>query len=443
MDRDVKQGLEKAAEGTKSMPGGWAAAVAITERWLARAERVDALLEGLAPSLSAQERARAQQLFYGVVRWSNRLEAALEGLMTHPPRTKVRAVLLIAGFELLEQRAGGKDPGEGGVAKVIHHAVEKAKTVASPKEAKLVNAVARKMAARLAEKPADLATELAHPEWLVARWTRQFGADTTRKLLEWNQQPAPVYARWRSGALVPEFLAPTKWTGFYEVKPGKWDEVRRLANEGALYLQDPSTRLCIQLLAPQPGEVILDACAAPGGKSLFIADTMKTGKIVALDEPVALGKSDIRLVRLKENLARAPAGVEVALVEADLRVVSTAFYRNLNLPESYDAVLLDSPCSNTGVMRHRIDVKWRLQDGDFARHAEQQVELLHAAARLVKSGGRLVYSTCSVDADENEGVIKTFFDSRAGGPFRLERSVRAYPWVDGHDGAGAFLLIRA
>lgn len=443
MDRDVKQGLEKAAEGTKSMPGGWAAAVAITERWLARAERVDALLEGLAPSLSAQERARAQQLFYGVVRWSNRLDAALEGLMTHPPRTKVRAVLLIAGFELLEQRAGAKDPGEGGVAKVIHHAVEKAKTVASPKEAKLVNAVARKMAARLAEKPADLATELAHPEWLVARWTRQFGADTTRKLLEWNQQPAPVYARWRSGAPVPEFLAPTKWTGFYEVKPGKWDEVRRLANEGALYLQDPSTRLCIQLLAPQPGEVILDACAAPGGKSLFIADTMKTGKIVALDEPVAPGKSDIRLVRLKENLARAPAGVEVALVEADLRVVSTAFYRNLNLPESYDAVLLDSPCSNTGVMRHRIDVKWRLQDGDFARHAEQQVELLHAAARLVKSGGRLVYSTCSVDADENEGVIKTFFDSRAGGPFRLERSVRAYPWVDGHDGAGAFLLIRA
>jgi 16S rRNA (cytosine967-C5)-methyltransferase len=176
---------------------------------------------------------------------------------------------------------------------------------------------------------------------------------------------------------------------------------------------------------------------------LFIADTMKTGKVIALDEPVAPGKSDIRIVRLKENLARAPAGVEVALTQADLRVVNTQFYRNLNLPETYDAVLLDAPCSNTGVMRHRIDVKWRLQDGDFARHAEQQIELLHAAARLVKSGGRLVYSTCSVDADENDGVIKAFFDSRAGGPFRLERSVRTFPWIDGHDGAGAFLLVRS
>ena len=112
----------------------------------------------------------------------------------------------------------------------------------------------------------------------------------------------------------PEYLAPTKWPGFYEVKAGKWDEIRRLANAGALYLQDPSTRLCLGLLAPQAGEIILDACAAPGGKSLFIADTMKTGKVVALDEPAAPGKPDIRLVRLKENLSRAPAGVEVAQV---------------------------------------------------------------------------------------------------------------------------------
>ena len=443
MVEDVKQGLEKASGASQPTFGGWEAAVGLTERWLARAERVDTLLEGLPSGLVGQERARAQQLFYGVVRWSSRLEAALAGLMARPPRTKVKAILVVAGFELLE---GGPTL----TAKVIHHAVEKAKTVASAKEAGLVNAVARKLALRLAEKPADLATEFSHPEWLVARWTQQFGAAPTRQLLEWNQQPAPVYARWRIEAPVsavaepmadrPEYLAPTKWPGFYEVKAGKWDEIRRLANAGALYLQDPSTRLCLGLLAPQAGEIILDACAAPGGKSLFIADTMKTGKVVALDEPAAPGKPDIRLVRLKENLSRAPAGVEVAQVEADLRKVNTEFYKNLNLPLSYDAVLLDAPCSNTGVMRHRIDVKWRLQDGDFARHAESQLELLHAAARLVRPGGRIVYSTCSVDAQENDQVIKAFFDSRAGGPFKLEASVQAYPWKDGHDGAGAFLL---
>src|SRR3954469_15050001 len=155
MVEDVKQGLEKASKGEKSTPGGWAAAAGLTELWLAKAERVDTLLEGLPASLTSQDRARAQQLFYGVVRWSNRLEAALEGLMTHPPRSKVRAILLIAGFELLE---GGAEL----TAKVIHHAVEKAKTLASPKEAGLVNAVARKMAPRLAATPGDLATELAH-----------------------------------------------------------------------------------------------------------------------------------------------------------------------------------------------------------------------------------------------------------------------------------------
>jgi len=433
--------LEKATDAPKPQLSGWVAAAGLVERWLARSERVDALLEGLAPSLTSQERARAQHLFYGVVRWASRLEAALAGLMTREPRGKVKAVLMIAGFELLESASRELGPPTTELtAKIVHHAVERAKGVASPKEAGLVNAVARKMAARLAETPADVATELAHPEWLVARWTRQFGAETTRKLLEWNQQPAPVYARWRIEAPVPGFLAPTKWAGFYEVKAGKWDEVRRLANEGALYLQDPSTRLCIGLLAPQAGETILDACAAPGGKSLFIADTMKTGKVVALDEPVAPGKSDIRLVRLKENLARAPAGVEVALVQADLRSAGSVYYRNLNLPEAYDAVLLDAPCSNTGVMRHRIDVKWRLQDGDFARHGQAQLELLHAAARLVRPGGRLVYSTCSIDADENESVIKGFFDSRAGGPFKLEMQILANPWTEGHDGAGAFRL---
>jgi len=443
MMHDVKQGLEKGLEATKPQPSGWVAAAGLVERWLARSERVDTLLEGLATNLNAQERARAQHLFYGVVRWASRLEAALGGLMARPPRTKVKAVLMIAGFELLEAEPGSSGSKEGISAKVIHHAVERAKSVCSPKEAGLVNAVARKLALRLVEPPVDLATEFAHPEWLVARWTRQLGPVVTRQLLAWNQQPAPVYARWRIAAAVPAFLAPTQWAGFYEVKAGHWDEIRRLASEGALYLQDPSTRLCLELLSPQTGEVILDACAAPGGKSLFIADTIKSGKVVALDEPAAPGKTDIRLVRLKENLARAPAGVEVALIEADLTKVNTVFYRNLNLPESYDAVLVDAPCSNTGVMRHRIDVKWRLQDGDFARHGQQQLALLHAAARLVRPGGRIVYSTCSIDREENEAVIKAFFDSRAGGPFKLERTVQATPWEHGHDGAGAFLLVKS
>ncbi|HTL68130.1 MAG TPA: transcription antitermination factor NusB [Lacunisphaera sp.] len=408
----------------------------LAERWLARADRVDTLLEGLPSALAGQERARAQHLFFGVVRWASRIEAAVDGLMARPPRTKVRAVLAVAGFELLEG-------GPGLMAKVIHHAVERAKSTASPQEAGLINAVLRKMAPRLAERPSTLAAELAHPAWLVERWIGQFGAAATRDLLEWNQRPAAVFARWRRPEAPPDFLVPSGWNGFHEIKAGHWVEIRRLAAEGALYLQDPSTRLAVELLAPQAGELILDACAAPGGKALYLADLMQTGRLVALDLPAVPGETDKRLGRLKENLSHAPPGVDVALVEADLVKVGTAFYRNLNLPEAYDAVLVDAPCSNTGVMRHRVDVKWRLQAGDFAQHAEQQRALLQAAARLVRPGGRLVYSTCSIDAAENDDVSRRFLSSPAGAAWRLERRVQALPWIDRHDGAGVFLFRRA
>lgn len=398
----------------------------LVERWLATQERVDVLLEQLTPGLAAQERARAQHLFYGVVRWADRLDAALDGLMARAPRTKVRAVLFVAGFELIEA------PAE--VAPIVHHAVGKAKTVASLKEAGLVNAVARKLATRLAEPPKTPAGAFAHPAWLVGRWEKEFGPEPARALLEWNQQPAPVFARWRAATPPPGFLAPTAWAGFFEVKAGHWDEVRRLAREGALYLQDPSTRLCVELLAPQANETILDACAAPGGKSLAMADAMGRGRLVALDEPGP------RLDRLKENLGRIGPGVEVALMPGDLRRAGPRFFKEFNLPEDYDAVLLDAPCSNTGVMRHRIDVKWRLREGDFAQHAAQQLELLRAAARLVRPGGRLVYSTCSIEAEENEAVVRRFLAAVRG--WELERHVLAYPWIDRHDGAGAFLLRR-
>src|SRR5205823_11441436 len=128
------------------------------------------------------------------------------------------------------------------------------------------------------------------------------------------------------------------------------------------------------------------------------------------------------------------------LVQADLLGDLAAMLREHKLPPTYPAVLIDVPCSNTGVMRHRVDVKWRLQAGDFKKHPEQQLSLLHAAARLVAPGGRLVYSTCSLDAEENEHVVTAFFASRAGSAFKRDGRVVSQPWVAGHDGGAAFLL---
>jgi 16S rRNA (cytosine967-C5)-methyltransferase len=333
------------------------------------------------------------------------------------------------------------DRDDSRVAKIVHHAVEQAKTLSSPAEARMVNAVVRKLAVAL-EHPAptlnasadDLSRYFSHPAWLVRSWLAQFGPEATRALLEWNQRPAPVHARWRAaGEPPPDFLAPTDWTDIYQVEPGHWRQIETLLKAGKLYLQDPSTLSPVKLLAPQPGETILDLCAAPGGKSLLIADLMKSGRLVAVDMPGS------RIDRLKENLSRT-TGVDVALVQADLLGKIRDTLREHRLPEHYDGVLLDVPCSNTGVIRHRIDVKWRLQPGDFKKHPQQQLSMLHAAARLVAPGGRLVYSTCSIDAEENEHVVRAFLAGKAGAPFKLERSILNYPWTARHDGSGAFLL---
>jgi len=391
--------------------------------------------------LSGPERARCQHLVFGVVRHFGRIEAALNRLIAHPPRFSTRAVLFVAGFELIE--AAGKSREDGLVAKIVHHAVEQTKRLASPAEARLVNAVVRKLAGALASPPPPkvasaevLAEYFSHPVWLVRSWLAQFGAEATRALLEWNQQPAPVYARWRTaGEIPPGWLKPSPWPGFYEIATGRWPEVEPLLKNGKLYLQDPATRLATELLAPQPTEIVLDACAAPGGKSLLIADAMQQGKIIAVDLPGA------RIDRLKENLSRVPETIGVALVQGDLRENVASLLKEHGLPRQFSAVLLDVPCSNTGVMRHRVDVKWRLQEGDFKKHPRQQRALLAAAARLVSPGGRLVYSTCSIDTEENEHVVREFLADR-NGQWAREAQVISLPWETGHDGAAAFLLRR-
>ena len=464
----------------KSLPkqlfvGAWPVAVSLLERWLQRGERVDALLESAgrrAPDAwSVEERARCQHLLFGALRHYGRINAAVMALVGRPPRARLRAVLLVAGFELLE---AGMVPGdEGQAARIVHHAVDQAKILLSPAEARLVNAVLRRFGgtATIGAAPpavgagaAELACFFSHPEWLVRRWLAQFGAEATHRLLQWNQTPPPVYGRWRpafatapaagSPASPPSFLQPTGWAGFYVVPAGHWPEVERGLADGTLYLQDPATLVAAELLDPQPDETVLDLCAAPGGKSLLLADLLEArmrqndagvsaglpdagsvaaGRVVAVDQP-----DPSRIARLKENLAKVRA-TGVILVQADVRKLTPALLGQQGLPDAYSAVLLDAPCSNTGVMRHRVDVKWRLRETDIAQHAAQQLVLLTAAARLLAPGGRLVYSTCSLEPEENEGVVEAFLGA-GGGRLALEQSRHSRPWETGCDGAAAFLL---
>lgn len=427
---------------TKAPFDAWTEAVGLVHRWLEKAQRLDELMECVSPSAMGIERARVQHLVYGVVRHHLRLKACLEARVSHAPRFRVQAILYVASYELIEGVA--QEDASAQTAKVVHHAVERAKRLVAQAEVRLINAVLRRVAADLAlSQPPPalaaasvLASYFSHPEWMVRRWLAQFGAAPTRSLLEWNQRPALVYARWRGAAeAVPAWLEASKWPGYYLVVSGHWKEAESAIQAGQLYVQDPSTRLSVELLAPKEGEAVLDLCAAPGGKSVHIADLLKRGRLVAVDLPTP------RLDRLRQNLGRL-SGVESHLVKADILRDLTRKLAEEKLPEQYAAVLLDAPCSNTGVIAHRVDVKERLREDDLLKHPRQQLQLLEAAARHVAPGGRLVYSTCSIDPDENEGVVRAFL-SKVGSAFSLEKTVLSFPWVTGHDGAAAFLIQRA
>ena len=217
----------------------WPAAAQLVARWLERRERIDALFETLPGKLAGPERARCQHLVFGVVRHASRLEGELAKLIAHPPRYSTRSVLYLAGFELIE--AEGEHADKGLVAKIVHHAVDQAKQLASAAEARLVNAVVRKLAIALHAQLAPnrlaasdvLASYYSHPEWIVKRWLTNFGAEHTRALLKWNQSPAPVYARWRDWAAAPpDWMKATPWNGFFEVPSGCWSDVEPLLKKG-------------------------------------------------------------------------------------------------------------------------------------------------------------------------------------------------------------------
>jgi 16S rRNA (cytosine967-C5)-methyltransferase len=188
--------------------------------------------------------------------------------------------------------------------------------------------------------------------------------------------------------------------------------------DGWFYVQDPSTLLAVTELNPQPGETVLDLCAAPGGKTTFIAQLMRNeGRITACDI------SEERLKSLRENCAR----LGVTCVETISNPQSAI--RN---PQS-DRILVDAPCSNTGVMRRRVDLRWRISLLEISRLRQTQLDLLKLAATKLKPGGVLIYSTCSLEPEENSEVVKEFLREHAG--FKLERERELLPFADNVDGA--------
>lgn len=419
---------------SKSAATGWDGAVILLESYFSENLKANQLLDRLPHSFQGERRAICQSLFLGALRHGHSVEHALRPLLRKRPRSRVMAILLVAGYELIEADAER-------MPKIVHHAVERGKKLVAKSELGLLNAVLRKLPKTLnAINEATPAAFYSHPEWLVKRWKKEFGPDYDA-LLAWNQFiPATYMKFYELPESIPAGLVATNWPSFYLITAdASWeDQLHPLLNKGTAYIKDPSTRIAPGLLAPQAGEAVLDLCAAPGGKAYDMAHSMqRNGLIVAVDLP------GNRIQRLQENLeALQTDSLRCPIIQKNVLKLTASDFTEQDLPTTYDAVMLDAPCSNTGVIQRRTDVKWRLEPIDLKNCATLQAELLEHAARFVKPGGRMVYSTCSIEKSENEAIVKAFLGSDAGQEFELKASEQSYPWQSGHDGAGAFLLQR-
>ena len=375
--------------------------------------------------LSPLDRGFLMETFFGVLRNLTALDFFIGQLRDGQIDDETREVLRLGLYQIFHMRTAD------------HAAVNETVNLGGRARG-LVNAILRRA---LREKPqlesqlanAEPAVRLSHPDFLLARWTAAFGREQTEQLCAWDNSPADVHVRANGlKTSVAELLksAPDASASPHHPRaikvsslPPEW-----LAR-GLCYVQDPSTLVACDLLDPQPGDFTLDACAAPGGKTTYLAELMKnTGRIYACD------LYESRVARLRENLSRLGITNTQTFVHDTMQGGAP-----LELA-SFDRILVDAPCSNTGVLRRRVDVRWRLTDEDFIRMPAQQLALVKRAASLLKPGGTLVYSTCSLEAEENEGVVEKAI--AAVPELRFVESRRTLPFVDGIDGAFAAKFTR-
>ncbi|MGA9452203.1 MAG: 16S rRNA (cytosine(967)-C(5))-methyltransferase RsmB [Verrucomicrobiia bacterium] len=474
-------------------------AVRILQRWRADGWFIEDLLENAlaGAQLSPADRALCHEIVYGVVRW----RATLDWLIARKTggRKQKPALQNLLRLGLYQIFWLDRIPGHA----AVNETVELARQNGFGAQAGFVNAILRGYL-READATGKLLSDLkisepalgwSHPAWLVARWQKRWGLERSAQLLAWNNTPPKTFARvnrlktdaggllekWREenveydfvrsgGRQTAAFLAEAESSGFlpkaatvenlvFELKSHPPLASLESFRQGWFYVQDPSTLLAVCKLGPQPGETILDLCAAPGGKTTFIAQLMNNqGRIVAMDN------SRDRLKLLEENCVR--LGVTcVELAAHDLlrphpdplprereqqrttHEISNPV-RSANrltaippLPTGegrgegklFDRILVDAPCSNTGVMRRRVDLRWRIQPKEIGRLCKVQRDLLRPAARQLKTGGVLVYSTCSLEPEENSEVVKRFLAEH--NDFKLESEQELLPFVNHVDGA--------
>lgn len=367
---------------------------------------LDSSFEKHARRIDARDRKWTQELVYGMLRRRSWLDSALEervrGGLARLDSDLVE-LLRLGAYQLLFM---GGVPAYAAIAQTVELAKERHGVGAGG----LANAVLRRLDRERDDvnvaAPGDLVDALAlahsHPRWLVARWVAQFGVEETTRLLESNNIEAPTVLRpfgivreqleaklesagvgVSSVPLAPESIQLTTPASLAELGAYK---------QGLFYVQDPGSTLVTMYASVAAGATVADLCAAPGGKSLELART--AGVVFAADRSIS------RMTRLRSNLDRVDVVSPLVLV-ADARQPPL---------KAVDMALVDAPCTGTGTFRRHPDARWRLKVSDLAVMAALQRSILRAAAEIVKPGGLLVYSTCSLEPEENDDQIESFLN---------------------------------
>ncbi len=420
---------------------------------------VDLLHESWVGGLGEPDQRLVTELVMGVLRWRGELDFEIQRLSGKPIRyfdAEITTILRLGIYQvgLLERIPKSA---------AVNESVELAKAARKRSAAGLVNAVLRKC--RPFARPggsreaggewADRATRTL-PDWLRHRWEQNYGSDATRSLAVASVAAPPATLRVAAGDRedVREDLrregVPTRPGAFSRqalvVESGN---VQGSAawHEGRVVIQDEASQLVAGLLSPEPGHRVLDLCAAPGIKAGQLAAAMGSGRLIACDSSARRLRTMVRLAG-----AKVPDGVHFHLVRLDAA-------QPLPFDCQFDRVLLDAPCSGTGTLARNPEIKGRLKPEDLQRLAAIQTAMLKNALRALAPGGRLVYATCSLEPEENDGVVAAALESNPGirlrrreemsgefqelaGLFDARGCFRSRPDLHGMDGFFAAVIVR-
>lgn len=370
----------------------------IVARWLATKDFPSDMLP------QGQDRAFVQDLVYTVVRRMRALRKILGELVRTWPKGELEALLYVGAAQVLYM-----DNVPDFAA--VNETVEAAKLCENPSIAKVTNGVLRNLVRHreeFLESIASAAPEVreSFPSVIYRRWKERFGDEAAARLAAWHNTPAETYIARKDGT-------------FERLQRGVRVDTLAGYETGDFIIQDPATSLAVNALAPTPGEHILDACAAPGGKTIQCA--WRGADVTACEV------NPKRMRRLCENLRRVGLDAKVNVI-SELPTAS----------EKFDKILADAPCSNTGVFRRRPDARWNWSEEKLASLVRLQAQILDACAARVRPGGVIVYSTCSNEPEENQRQVEAFISRHP--EFSLENSTESIPTESGFDGAFAAIL---